>query len=369
LVECLRHFDGRATENDLRSHLARLTGSVTVSDLMDHLVTTLREAGFLQDHVYRSMRDERHREFAEAPVREPSHAGGGYPEDINALRETLDAYLKVDGASQVQGKLLGIAAPHVSPEGGAGCYRAAYRAIESSDCGRTFVILGTSHYGAPDRFGLTSKPFRTPYGLARTDPALVDRLARTAPDSVQLEDYCHSTEHSIEFQVIFLQHLFGGDVRILPILCGSFARSVGEGCLPEDNAEVKSFLDALRELARDEGDGLFWVLGVDMAHMGRRYGDSFPARANTGVMAEVARRDRNRIDRIASGDAHGFWDLVKENRDDMKWCGSAALYTFMRAVPDARCDLLDYGQWNIDEESVVTFGALAFQRQAESALD
>ena len=44
------------------------------------------------------------------------------------------------------------------------------------------------------------------------------------------------------------------------------------------------------------GKRLFWVLGIDMAHMGRRYGDRFEARAGAGTLAEVERRDRQRID-------------------------------------------------------------------------
>ena len=33
--------------------------------------------------------------------------------------------------------------------------------------------------------------------------------------------------------------------------------------------------------------------------------------------------------------AEGFWDLVQENQDDLKWCGSAPVYTFLKAVPSA----------------------------------
>ena len=45
-------------------------------------------------------------------------------------------------------------------------------------------------------------------------------------------------------------------------------------------------------------------------------------------MDEVGARDESRIDRINAGDAGGFWDLVRANRDDLKWCGSAPFYTF-----------------------------------------
>ena len=42
---------------------------------------------------------------------------------------------------------------------------------------RTFVILATSHYGQPEKFGLTRKTFVTPLGDTTTDQRLVDWLA------------------------------------------------------------------------------------------------------------------------------------------------------------------------------------------------
>ena len=55
---------------------------------------------------------------------------------------------------------------------------------------------------------------------------------------------------------------------------------------------------------------------------------------------------------------------MQENRDDLKWCGSSPLYTFLRAVPQAHGNLLRYEQWNIDEQSVVSFAGMAFQAPA-----
>ena len=83
---------------------------------------------------------------------------------------------------------------------------------------RTFVILATSHYGEPETFGLTRKTFRTPLGDAPTDTALVDWLAARGGNGVEMEDYCHSFEHTVELQVIFLQHVLGPGVKILPVL-------------------------------------------------------------------------------------------------------------------------------------------------------
>ena len=122
------------------------------------------------------------------------------------------------------------------------------------------------------------------------------------------------------------------------------AHSLYEGGDPEDDDKVKAFLEALGEMREREGDRLFWILGVDMAHMGARYQDKFSAVAGQGVMSEVGARDERRIERINSGDAAGFWDLVRENRDDLKWCGSAPFYTFLKTAPQARGELLRYEQ-------------------------
>ncbi|HUE22319.1 MAG TPA: AmmeMemoRadiSam system protein B [Bryobacteraceae bacterium] len=366
LIECLRCFDGRQTDLDLRSLLVRITGDLQVGELEKHLIETFSSAGFLEDEAFAQMKAGRQREFAEAPKREPAHAGGAYPLEIAALRETMARYM--DGALPSRsrpapsGKLCGIAAPHVSPEGGWQSYRAAYGALGPELKDRTFVILATSHYGTPEHFGLTRKPFVTPLGETATDTALVDRLAADGGPAVLMEDYCHSFEHTVELQLIFLQHIYGPDIRILPILCGQYAHSLYRRGAPEADEGVRRFLGSLGEMAAREGDSLFWILGIDMAHMGARYQDDFPAYADQGAMAEVAERDRQRIARVAEWDGDGFWSLVQENHDDLKWCGSAPLYTFLKTLPGARGELLRYEQWNIDPRSVVSFAGMAFSK-------
>lgn len=361
LVQCLSCFDGEQTELDLRELLVRMTGNLDVSAIQESITNALSTAGFLHDETYERYREDRRRAFAAAEFRAATHSGSAYPSDLAEVRKTLGQYL--DGpadAANNPANLIGIAAPHVSPFGGWQTYRDAYNALPENHEGKTFVILGTSHYGDPDCFGLTRKPFETPYGRAITDTRLVDELAEER--AVKMEDYCHAVEHSIEFQVLFLQHLYGPDIRILPILCGSFGRSILNGGLPEDHEPVRSFFGRLGELAAREDGNLTWVLGIDMAHMGPRYGDDLIAIAGQNEMQEVAERDRGRIASVLASDPQGFWQQVQEKQDDLKWCGSAPLYTFLRAVPGARGTLRSYDQWNIDERSIVSFAALTFER-------
>ncbi|HXA52301.1 MAG TPA: AmmeMemoRadiSam system protein B [Candidatus Acidoferrum sp.] len=359
LIDCLECFDGKQTALDLRQRLFQITGELDLGGVDQNLIETLSTAGFLEDDTFARMQQERRREFAATPVREPAHAGSAYPEDPTEARDVVSEFM--EGATpSTDGNLFAIAAPHVSPVGGWQSYRAAYGQLRPEHKDRTFVILATSHYGEPETFGLTHKPFRTPFGDAQPDTARIDWLAKRGGAGVSMEDYCHSFEHTVELQVLFLQHVLGAGVKILPILVGSFAHSIYQGGKPEDNDKVRAFLDALGELREREGDNLFWVLGVDMAHMGARYQDQFEAVAGEGRMIEVEARDRARIQRINSLDAAGYWDLVQENQDDLKWCGSSPFYTFLKTAPKAKGELLNYEQWNIDEQSVVSFAGMSF---------
>jgi AmmeMemoRadiSam system protein B len=363
LLPMLRYFDGGHTRGDL---LAALSGApqAEAEALVDHVEKTLAGGGFLQDDTYLRLRAERVRAFREAPVRRAVHAGGAYPRGRQELDDTLRRWMREGCEGAPLDEVVAIAAPHVSPEGGVRSYASAYGALPHDLAGRTFVVLGTSHYGEPNRFALTRKPYLTPYGPAPVDEALVDALEVAAPDAVLLEDYTHAVEHSVEFQVLFLQHLFGHDLRVVPILCGPFT---SEGGYPEEDERVDAFIRALGELGRVRRD-LVFVLGVDMAHVGPRYGDETAVKANDAHMTDVARRDRERIDRLTAGDAHGFWDLVgPAGRDDLNWCGASALYAFARALPGVSGELLHYEQWNIDDQSVVTFAGLAFRRSAPNA--
>jgi MEMO1 family protein len=374
LVAFLRFFDGQHDEGDLAEALHRATGEVGASRFARRLAETLGGSGFLEDEELGRRRESRHRSFAEAPSREATHAGDGYPSDVGELASLLESWLRAraDDETPLPPGVYAVASPHVSLEGGHRAYAAAYRALPAgadrpTADGRTVVVLGTSHYGAPERFGLTRKPYVTPFGPAGTDLDVVEGLIARGGDAVTVEDYCHAVEHSIEFQVLFLQHRLSPGVRVVPILCGAFAAATCGPGRPEDDPDVARFLDALGELDAREGERLLWVLAVDMAHVGRRYGDELDARVGAPELAAVEERDRRRIAALAEGDAEGFWALVREDDDELKWCGASPLYAFLKATAPRRGALLRYEQWNIDPASVVSFAAMAFGRGEATA--
>jgi AmmeMemoRadiSam system protein B len=363
LLGVLSCLDGEHSEADAMELLSRQLGASPPKELLDHVVGTLQANGFLETQEFYQMCQSRHAEFRELPERRAAHAGSAYPDRPEALRGELNGYFEAAGPRADGDGLIGLAAPHVSPFGGWQCYTSAYAQLAVAPANRTYVVLGTSHYGQPERFGMTRKPFVTPYGTLPVDTAMVDWIAARAGQAVIMEDYCHSIEHSIEFQCVFLQHMLGPEVRILPVLCGSFLESLLSGRPPENNPVLQRFFETLGELAEREGSRLFWVLGVDLAHIGRRYGDPFEVQAEQGRMKDIRQRDLERLEHLCQGEAEAFFSLVHPNQDELRWCGYAPLYTFLKAVPPARGSLLHYQQWSIDEQSVVSCAALRFTRQ------
>ncbi len=363
LAAGLSYFDGESTLLDVQAYLTRLVGQIVPSDVIESMVDVLQQNGYLETEELERLKRKRHSEFAAATERLPAHSGSGYPNQTAELRVQLDEYLK-DSRSPVTDTIIGLAAPHVSPFGGWQSYAAAYGRLSGQAkqqlADKTIVLLGTSHYGQPEKFGLTRKSFVTPLGELKPDLELIDFLTGRADGSLLMEDYCHSIEHSIEFQCVFLQQMLGSDFRIVPILCGPFAKALYYGEPPENDDRVIRFFDALGEMAELNRSKLFWVMGVDMAHVGRRYGDNIIARANEAEMLDVKEEDHQRLKTVCDGNSEEFFELVRPQQDRLKWCGFSPLYTFMQAVPEARGNLLRYDQWNIDEESVVSFAAMEF---------
>jgi hypothetical protein len=369
-------LDGEHTELDVQEILTRAKGTLVFSDEVREFAGVLRQQGFLDTEEFHRLREQRHKEFREERERLAAHAGTAYPASPAEIHSTFEEYFReVDVTEGLPDNVLGMAAPHVSPEGGRNCYASTYRRLAACPAlaQRTFMVLGTSHWGAPGKFGLTHKPFVTPLGTLHVDTELVDWLEQHGGEAVSREDYCHAIEHSIEFQCVFLQHALGPDLKIVPILCGPLAESpqsdradpacgvgVTSGAAAENDQDRECFLGALGELAEKHREQLFWVLGIDLAHLGRRYGDPFTAVANRGQMADVAEQDRRRLALVCAGDSRGFLELVRARKDELNWCGYSTLYTFMKAVGKVRGRLRRYEQWNIDPQSVVSFASLEF---------
>ncbi len=355
VARLLHLFDGRHGLDEIASF-----AGVEASDVAD-LVTILDEGLMLEsaafEHAKRTVADR----FRASAVREASHAGGAYPGDAKELGRYIDETClgRVTEPHAVQGRMVGLVAPHIDPWRGATNYGHAYRTLRDSlppDVD-TFVVLGTSHAPMREPFALCEKDFATPFGDVTTDRDAVRLLAQAASFDAHYDVLNHKREHSIELQTIFLKRLAGDrKVRIVPILAGLGAAQSAVRA-PTDDDAAGAFLAELGRWVRDRGAVL--IAGADLAHVGPRFGDVAPGRA---ARSALEARDLASLALASPTRSAEFFTHVSEDQDERRVCGVGPMFSLLAAIdPRAVPKLLRYEQ-TIDAEdgSIVSHAAVAY---------
>ncbi len=372
----LTHFDGRHSYVDIQAAYAKQFGSLLTSDDLNSFVAMLDQRYYLQSEGFRNYRASVVSEFRRMPTRAPAHVGGVYKADaVELIRQLEDYFAEPAGPGLPAWQKIGstpkaIVAPHIDFQRGGPAYAWAYKSLAESEGADLYILLGTSHCGGQTPYILTLKDFETPLGLVETDRAFVNRLQARYDDDCFADEYLHRGEHSLEFQVVFLKYLaqkrasLTGQAekpfKIVPILVSSFHAAVMSRTAPEKNLAVGRFLTTLRELAERETRRVCFVAGVDLAHVGRQFGDSEPITED--FLKWVENEDRKLVDRLAQLDAPGFFHAVAKDQDKRRICGFSPLYSLIHLLDGARGNPLHYGQaFTPETASAVTFTSLIFE--------
>jgi AmmeMemoRadiSam system protein B len=360
-------FDGDHSHLDIQEAYAKRFGDLLVSERLAELITNLDRALFLESPAFAERMAQIKTEFHDAPTREAVHAGLCYEREPLKLRAELGAYFDPPAgpgrSNQSRGGSTpaGLIAPHIDPRRGGPAYAHAYSELMGREPAERFIILGTSHYGAgPELFTSTCKNYATPFGDVQTDVEFVKRLAaRYRGGDLFAEELLHRSEHSIEFQTLFLAWSLGTrGYQVVPILVSSFHEMVRSRTMPSSDARVAGFLEALRaEMASDECRTCI-IAGVDFAHVGKKFGD------DTGVdeafLEAVRHEDLELIESIKRGDPDGFFASISEDQDRRRICGLSPMYTQLELLRTHQGRLLKYDVC-VEEptQSAVSFASLA----------
>jgi MEMO1 family protein len=360
-------FDGNNDLRDVQAAFMKRFGELLPLEQLTGLVEALDRAFFLDSPAFRERARSERAAFLALSERPATLAGLCYSHEPAALRAELGGFFDPpEGPGRAlprkPGALLkGLIAPHIDPRRGAAAYAHAYAELMAHDPPELVIILATSHHGAgPELFSATRKNYATPLGAVATDRDFVDSLAaRFTGGDLLGDEILHRGEHSIEFQALFLAYALGvRGYQIVPILVSSFHEMVASGLTPCDDPRVRSFLDALNDLLGAEKRNVLVLAGVDFAHVGRKFGDSFAA--DEGVARRVQREDLELIENIKRGDPDGFFADILRDRDARKICGLAPMYTQLELLKGRAGRLLKYGiAMEPQTESCVSFASLA----------
>lgn len=342
----LQFFDGRHTARDVQKAYAEATGEFLFQSHLEKLVGQLDEACLLDTPRFQSHKEHLARAYRQAPRRVPVHAGKGYAASGAALAAEIDAFLDAAAPPALPGgEVAALVLPHTPPRAAGRAYAAACAPLREEEPVDLCVVLGTHHGGLAHGFAVTDKDYETPLGVLPTARDLVAAVAARLPEAAE-EDYAHRAERSIEYPAVFLQRLFRGrgPRRILPVLCGfgvADARAAAQGRV------IQSFLEVLEDVVRGAGGRVLWVAGVDLSHVGPRYGDERPLSRED--LAALAIADRETLEPALARDAAAFLDAVAAVQEKRRICGFPALYGLLRLLPAGTGYLADYLQHPADD--------------------
>ena len=365
LLFLVSRMDGEHTLRDIQADYFRATGEILPIETLEDLVTQLDEQHYLDGPTFRSYYRGILDEYRKSPIRSAHHAGSAYEGNHEALVSQIQGHFTppdgpgINSIPEISRPLRGLISPHIDFTRGGPTYAHAYRALANSQKADTYIIFGTCHTPMPQRFSVTDKDYDTPLGTVRTDKEFVRRLLSRIGDQY-LDEFSHRAEHSIEFQTVYLRFVLRNrpDFTIIPILANSFHDIYCDGGTAAEHPEIRRVVGALRETMSEVQGRVCVIAGADLAHVGRRFGDSSGPTEQS--LQRVEREDRIFLNLVEQGDAEGVFHSIAEDNDRRRICGYPSIYMTLRCIDNPQGKLLQYRQWSdMNAGAAVTYAALA----------
>lgn len=349
-VQVLSRCDGSATVADIAAACG------VPADALRPLFAALDDNLFLDSDAFHA--------YLTGPERRPSCVGC-YPPDPQAIREQLDGLFTAPSGPGLPGPVRddlppvrAVLAPHMDYARGGVSYGWAFKELAERTRARLFVIVATSHYSG-ERFTLTRQHFRTPLGLCETDQRAVDILRREYGPGVFADPFAHYPEHSVELEVVLLQHVIREPFRIVPLLCGSFADRVAVNSTVAD--DLARMTAALRTLEAEIGEPVCYLISGDLAHIGPKFHDPLPL--DDGRLAASRRQDDRILAQLEAADPAGYFGVIAGEGDERNICGLPPTWLTLTATTPAGGRVLHYQQFvHPERHESVSFAAAAFDQ-------
>ena len=277
-------------------------------------------------------------------IRKPVVAGTFYNGSKDRLYQQIeDCFKHTLGPGALPGEagvgernILGLVSPHAGYMYSGPVAAHGFFQLASEEKPDVVVILGPAHRGMGAEVSLSKQDkWQTPLGQLELDAETGGSIV-AAVQSAQWDDLAHSFEHSIEVQLPFLQYIYQGGFKIVPIamLRQSLAVSLELG---------ESIAAALKDRKA------IIIASSDFSHY---------ESAQT-----ASRKDNLALEAILNLDARKLIEVVDDNGITM--CGPGpvmAMLTACKKMGATKAELLRYatsGDITGDHSSVVGYASVA----------
>jgi AmmeMemoRadiSam system protein B len=274
-------------------------------------------------------------------IREPVVAGQFYPSEEKELKNMIKSCFEHKfgpGTDSIESskKIFGVVCPHAGYvySGPTACH--SYKSIANQNP-ELVIIIGPNHFGVgKDAATMIDAYWQTPLGMIQVDSESAKQVAEISR-FIEVDEYSHSQDHSLEVQIPMLQEIFPNDFQILPIILRS-----------QDMETAIDVGNAVTEIAKKKNAII--VASSDFTHYEK---NSF-----------AHQQDKALIEPILEMNVERFYQVLNERR--VTACGYGAMASAMIACKNlgaTRGKLLSYatsGDVSGDTESVVGYGAIKF---------
>jgi len=274
-------------------------------------------------------------------IREPVAAGQFYPdgkEDLEGMIKYCYEHKYGPGNQPIEPskKIFGIICPHAGYvySGPTACH--SYKSISLQNP-ELVIIIGPNHFGiGRNAATMIDAKWRTPLGMVQVDSEATQEIAKKSK-IIEIDNYSHSQDHSLEVQIPILQSTLSKKFQILPIIL-----------LSQDLETAKDVGYAVSEIAKKKNSLI--VGSSDFTHY------------EENSFAHL--QDKALIEPILEMDVERFYHVLKEKR--VTACGFGAIASTIIACKNlgsTKGELLSYatsGDVSGNAESVVGYGAIKF---------
>jgi len=274
-------------------------------------------------------------------IRKPVVAGQFYPgakEDLKNMINYCIDHKYGPGSKPIVSdeKIFGIICPHAGYvySGPTACH--SYKSIVSQNP-ELVIIIGPNHFGiGKDVATMIDSEWQTPLGRVKVDSESAREIVEKSK-FIEIDEYSHSQDHSLEVQIPMLQQILSNEFQILPVI------------LRAQNIETAIDVgNAVSEIAKKKNAII--VASSDFTHYEE---NSF-----------AHQQDRALIEPILEMNIEKFYQVLRERR--VTACGYGAMAAAMIACKNlgaTKGKLLSYatsGDVSGDTDSVVGYGAIKF---------
>jgi AmmeMemoRadiSam system protein B len=268
-------------------------------------------------------------------LRLPAVSGRFYPSDPTELKALIREYTRADKTA-IRAPAKACLAPHAGYVYSGHVAGAVYARIALP---KKILILGVRHYPRGENAAiLSSGAWRTPLGDAPIDEPLAEALRAACP-LLREDSVAHSSEHSLEVQVPFLQVL-RPEFAFVPVALGSVRFE-----------DLVALGEAIGRVLATSAEEILLLTTSDLNHYENE--------------AATRLKDHKAIDRILTLDARGLYDTCRN--DQISMCGlgpTVVMLTALQSLGSTRAELVRYGtsgDVSGDFSAVVGYAGIVFR--------